>query len=650
MRLPHYLKHNIRSESPSQCIFFDTETKDTDISPGNKRLDLSFGMACYTRLLPSGKWSAGDWLRFESPGELWSWVDAKIRHKSKLYMFAHNLVFDLSVSHGFSELPKLGYKLTKAIVDDPPTVLQFKREGKSICLVDTFNYFKSSVKDLGNGIGLPKLDMPSENDPSADWDTYTRRDVEVIKQAMLSYLAFIRDNDMGNFQLTIASQAFTAYRHRFMSAKIFIDNNSKALDLARASYHGGRTEAFYVGGQRGDFYLLDVNSMYPYVMKLAKYPVSLIGVYNRVSPAELSDYLLSYCCVADVTIETDTPVYPVASKAGLLFPIGKIRPILTTPHLNYALGSEQLRRVHRVAVYQRASLFKSYVDTLYSLKENYRSQDNEAFALMAKYLLNTLYGKFGQAGRVYQDIGESDPESVRSWVEIDAHTHQVTMLREFAGIIQAWHSESESFNSHPAISAHVTAYGQCYLWELIKAAGIDNTFYCDTDSLVVNKQGYANLAPYYIGSALGELKLVKRFSNLVIHTLKDYEFDDMIKHKGIRKNAVELAPGEYEQDKFSKFKTMLCRGDLDTMTITRQLKWLRRTYNKGVVTESGRVRPFNYPAEDDLHRWIDKQHEPKIVRDMQSFSDQLEPQYQRLIAEEKRDARRNGEMIYQRGH
>lgn len=595
--MPHYLKHNIRSESPQQCVFFDTETNSYPSPPDNIRLELKFGMACYIRRIRHGAWSHGDWFTFKLPSEFWLWVESKTRQKNRLYVFAHNLAFDLTITKMFSELPKLGWKLAGAIIDDPPTIVDYRKEHRSIRFIDTFNYFRSSLSDLGDSVGLKKFAMPLENDSSDSWDSYCKRDVEIIKEAMVSYMDFLKSNDLGNFQFTIASQAFSAYRHRFMPIPVFIDSNLKSLELSRKAYYGGRTEAFFIGGKLGDFYLLDVNSMYPFVMRDNEYPVKLLFNTGRISINELVEYLDKYAVVADVTLTSNENVYPVRCGKRLTFPVGKFRTALTTPSLGYAIANGHILKVHGTSIYLRAPIFGSYVTELYQLRMKYQSEGNKAFSYLCKLMLNSLYGKFGQSGRVYEDVGATESEEIKSWVEYDADTKEVYRYRQFGGLIQCFKTAAEAFNSLPAVSAHVCDFARMYLYKLMRTAGLEHVYYVDTDSLVLDKQGYNILSQLFLGPSPGELKLVQHFAHLVINGAKDYVFDDVVKIKGIRKKAVKLAVNTYEQDKFSKFKTRVRSGSLDNMTVQKEIKVLKREYYKGIVEANGRVKAFNIESE-----------------------------------------------------
>ena len=336
--------------------------------------------------------------------------------------------------------------------------------------------------------------------------------------------------------------------------------------------------------------------MYPYVMALYKYPVKLRGIYQNIPLSELNSYLQSSCVIAEVVLDTNEPVYPKVLNDKLIFPIGNFVTTLTTPSLNYAMRHNHIISCKQAAVYSATVIFQAYVNTLYNLRQQYKQQGNPTFALMAKYMLNTLYGKFGQQGRVFDNIDIVDNNDVKAWKEYDMRTGLLSSYRQFGGIVQQERKEGESFNSHPAIAAHVTDYARMYLWQLIQHAGIDNVYYVDTDSLTINDAGYIALADYMDNERLGLLKTEYSFNDLTIYAPKDYVFGDRVKTKGIRRNAILIGNNTYEQDKFIQFKGMIRQGDIDRIMVMRQRKHLRRIYDKGTVTASGRVTPIHLPV------------------------------------------------------
>jgi hypothetical protein len=219
---------------------------------------LRFGWSCFQRTRRSGQWTKPDYFRFTDPAEFWRKLIARSRQRSRVFVFAHNWGFDAPVLDAFRVLPELGFKLSYAIVEGPPVVLVFRRGKLTLELLDTLNWWRTSLAKLGESIGIAKLEMPRPGASRAAWDRYCRQDVEVIRRAVHHWIEFLARYDLGGFARTLAGQSFRAYRHRFMDAKILIDESQGALELARESYHGGRTEAFFIGKLREPVYCLDV--------------------------------------------------------------------------------------------------------------------------------------------------------------------------------------------------------------------------------------------------------------------------------------------------------------------------------------------------------------------------------------------------------
>ncbi len=644
MRYAHYLTANKASESPSNCIYFDTETLDRTIDESTKEAVLNFGWACIRRKR-YGEWSAESWIRFESRGTFWEWVNENAHEGQKLYIYAHNLNFDASVMGMLSQLDDLGWELQSAIMDDPPTMFKFRKGKATIQLVDTFNYFNMSLKALGKVINLEKYDMPAwETATREQGDAYCKRDVEIIMRAMEKQFDFVKAHDLGNFAVTQAAQAFNAYRHRFMDFPIYIDTNADALKLARSSYYGGRVEAFRIGKIPGKVYKLDVNSMYPFVMSKHKFPTKLLSyMTGDINPESLRSLFDHYGLVANVTIETDRAYYPYVHESKLLFPVGDFDACYSKPELEFALNHGHIKAVHSLAIYEEQMLFAKYVNYFYSMRKAATEEGRTEEAYLLKISMNSLYGKFGQNGRKWENDSEADTLEVKTWNEIDAKTEVKQEYRQVGRIIQKMAHEDESQNSHPAIASTITGYARVYLLEMMLLAGMENVYYCDTDCLFTSETGYEKLKWFVDPTVLGMLKLEEVSEAVTILGLKDYTFGEHTKLKGIRSNIywVNLGSGRhyhvkpcamvdsplykqytmdelkklktklrepfikcacvdinlqgentFEQDKFQGWRGKIRDGNMDRMIISKVKKRVSHTYNKGKVSVNGRVEPF----------------------------------------------------------
>lgn len=587
-----FLPESKSQEMPSNCIWFDTETKHRLDDAGRQHHYLWFGYAAFQRRIPSGKWSEPEWFRFETIAEFWEWVNSKSRPRTRLYLFAHNGGFDLPVMHAFTELPKMGFKLKNAVADAPPLILTWRNDSRTIRFIDTLNIWRTSLEEIGKSIGHNKLTMPAPEAPQSEWDAYGQQDTDIIRRALLAWFDFLTDNDLGGFSATIASQSFNAYRHRFMPCPIFIDNNEKALEVSRASYVGGRTECFKLGTHRGQFYYLDVNSMYPSVMKDNLFPRQLVSVYRDPSDKEIEKWSKEFLLIAECIINTDEPIYPMIFGSKLIFPVGRFHVFLAHPEYMQAVKRGHVEQTIRVACYEPAELFSDFVTEIYTLRQKARKQGNEINAWLYKILLNSLYGKFGQRGRRYETIGECDPNELGVWLEVDADSGNVVNLRKFGGIIQEWVEEDEARYSFPAIAATVTAYARQILWQAIERCGRDNVYYMDTDSIVVNAAGYEAMKPLIDPKQLGAWKLEDTFSEITLYGPKDYIFGDKARTKGVRSNALWLKPNKIEQDRFVGLKGLLREQDLEGPIVHRIEKTLNRDYTKANIKADGSTLPL----------------------------------------------------------
>ena len=354
---------------PARLLVFDTEAYRGEVIEGVEVQTLRLGVAHYFELGKSQEVTKEEWFNFTSASDLTSYVDFHTRKDRTLYVYAHNLKYDLQLSGLLTGLIELGYQSTVFVIEDPPTFVKMRRGRMSIILVDTFNYWQFALKEMGQQLGVAKLTMPGEAASEADWFTYCKRDVEVLSQYLLTFIHFLVENDLCPMGLTLASQAFRTYRYKFMSSEIILHNRPEVLTLERAGYYGGRTDAFFIGSAPPQpYYKLDVNSMYPFVMSTETYPVELVGYSEDLPVKRLEELTHDYYCLANVTLEAVTPVYPFVRRDKLVFPCGAFQTTLHHTELLRALGAGEVRAVNQIAIYNRADIFRQYVEFFYTLK------------------------------------------------------------------------------------------------------------------------------------------------------------------------------------------------------------------------------------------------------------------------------------------
>lgn len=576
----HVLKGNLKCETAHNVIFFDTETTPTKQPDGSERDHLWFGWMLVLQRTSDGKWGSDRWYRFSRIGDFWKRINQHSAPKRRWFIFCHNTSFDLPIVDIFGRPQRYGWTLETAVIEAPPTIITFKSDQGTLTFLDTLNWWRIPLATLGDRVGLPKLDMPGHDASRAEWDLYCRRDVEVLRRTVLRWFDFLTANDLGGFAPTLAGQAFRTYRHRFMSHPIVIDDDGESSAIAREGYHGGRVECFRLGRVDGPVTAFDVNSMFPAVMRDEAYPCKLLSRYPTQHPSRWMDLVERYCIVARVTIHARDPCYPVRLKEGLSFPRGQFETTLNTPELARALARDEVVSMRDIVVYEKAKLFEEFVSYMYEQRQRATQAGDGIGNWLFKILMNSLYGKFGQTGQVYETMQKIQDTSSAKFTIIDAQTRAVYKCRQLGGLLQVMRAEGEARDSFPAISGHVTSYARLLLWDLIKTAGERNVIYCDTDSLYVVGRGAQRLRRYVDPVRLGALKRVGEWAWMTIHGLKDYELPGQTIRKGIRKDAREISPGVFEQVRWSSLKGLVGEGDTTAPGRRVIIKRLKREYKK----------------------------------------------------------------------
>lgn len=597
-RLAHKLTKNKTKQTPRNRIYFDSESR---VNPETLEHKPYLIVACFI----DSRYEKETWKEYLEGNLNQFWADAAGAGSKKeaVTIYAHNAGYDLMVTGGITVLVSLGFVVTSFFEKGTTFIMRFRRYkdngqvDKTINLVSSTNYFTSSLAALGPVFGLEKLDYDYDGGSIEEAITYCRRDVEILKTAVETFISFVQAENLGCLAMTTPGQAFNAFRHRFMKSEIYLHSNPAAWELERESYYGGRVECWQVGRFTSDsgFFGFDINSMYPYVMLKHAYPVKLLTVKKYISLEKIEKVLeAGFGICAEVAVKVEKPVFPVRVKGNLIFPVGEFRTFLTTPEIIYGLEQKLIKRVYKAAIYSMDKIFTDYVDYFYAKRLGAKKEGNKVYDMLYKLFLNSLYGKFGQKSDEWKRVGDAPGDKVESGEIYNADTGEMTSYKIFGGSIFYQQEESESFNSFCAVAAHVTAYARMLLLSYIEMAGPENVYYMDTDSLFVNAAGAARLEaaggidPY----RLGAMKLEKQDKEILINTPKDYRFAGVVKLKGIKKNAQKLNPGEYLNIQWPRLFGQVRAGKITGFSNVRRIKVISGDYYKGWIKDNGQVIPF----------------------------------------------------------
>jgi len=308
---------------------------------------------------------------------------------------------------------------------------------------------------------------------------------------------------------TYASTAMMYWKKNYLR-KDLLHPSEEIKEFVREGYHGGRVEVYKHEGHNINAF--DVNSMYPFCM-LQKIPYAFKGTCKNL---DIGDDYYGFARVIIHVPECYIPPLPLRLDR-LYFPTGIITGVWSFEEIRNAerLGAKVLKVLEGYSFYTEY-LFVDYVNDLYQWKVS----GNETQRTIAKLLLNSLYGKFGQK-----------PEKEMYCLERNAPAGS-TIIFDAEGKPTEFAKYSKRSNgSHllPHISAAITSKARL---ELLKVLD-ENSYYCDTDSCFTS-----NTMPIWT-KQLGSWE-PQGTGHGIFYQPKLYYFEGKCKAKGINSKSQDI--------------------------------------------------------------------------------------------------------------
>lgn len=614
------IKRNEGSSVPSRLVFLDCEAYIKENPENKNRQTQSFRLACaIAGRFRENKLTSQMRGEFHEASGIWRWIDVLTEPRTATWIFAHNLSYDATLAAMWDEIRAGRYcfahwgfgpagppkreegeapKVPQIVLGDPPTIIGLlNRQRHKIVLVDSLNYLRCPLRDIGISVGLEKLPLPQQDAAEHEWLRYCWRDVEILAAGIINLIQWWEANDYGNWAFTAPSLAMHAFRHRFMKHDIRPHTEPDVRILERAGYYGGRLEAYRVGEINGPCYLIDINSLYPAVMKTDEYPTTL---WTWDLKTEFSETLPSFPlhqCVAECVIRTDSPDYPVRTKRGVIYPVGEFVTTLCGPELFHAQQSGHLAAISSWAYYQTAPIFFEYVEHFWAFKRECELRKDHSTRDLAKLMLNSLSGKFSQRGSTWiYDPNATPLYEYGEFIEGDAQKKEFRYCLSLYDLIFVRQEPQELASSMPIISAFITSAARMLMRALMDVAGRENVLYITTDALIVDRFGFANLedANYIDGDRLGHFKLSASGMNGHIGGIHQYRVGHRTCWGGVPDGVTPDRFGRWEHTEFEGLRQIIARGASPEVRVSNQMKALRAAYERRRVGKEGDTQPWQW--------------------------------------------------------
>ena len=368
--------------------------------------------------------------------------------------------------------------------------------GTSHFFINSSCFFKGPLKDMAEYVGLKKYEGNALD------TNYVCQDAKIVYSFMKKFQKMVV-NDFGvNLGVSIGQMAMNTFRRSYMRTKNQVTFNSP---LCLDSYYGGRVEIFY----RGDIenvHVMDINSSYPYQMKVLPYPDTATINFSEINKQEFG------VGVFKVRVpEMQIPPLPYRGKSGrLYFPVGEFTGCWTYPELRYAesLGVKILNEYVGEGTNTGCYPFSDYMDDFYDRRLLAKESGDKFSVLLLKLWMNNLYGKWMQ--RKPGDIVTRDKipyYKIAPYIE-----HPEFKTRKIGPFYSYTIPKIEPPKTANFMwGTYVTSYARIHLHKGIQTIVNEGhtPIYCDTDSIMFSPKGKNFKSPLPISKELGDWDLEK---------------------------------------------------------------------------------------------------------------------------------------------
>lgn len=592
VRKAHWVGLNHQNRIPSRWIAFDTESK---------KQRTAYGEVQTWRLGTAVRWrsdlkvgNAVEHQHFAHPQKLWEWVTDFCRPKTRTIVWAHNLGYDLRIADAMRILPTLGWHLDWCNMSANVSTMTWRSDRGTLTFTDLYSWLPMPLESIGGMVGYPKFPKPRWDEGVSAWRTYCLRDTMIVYRAVSEIIAFVREQDLGNWQPTGAGMAFATWRHKFMSHKVLVHDDEDALAAERKAMHTGRAEAWRHGDLKKDTWVeCDLRQAYVHIAAENELPTKLKWHNGPITLHQYSELARRFRVLARVDVHTAVPSVPCHHRGRTIWPVGSFSTWLWDCELDAAIGGAKRVDIRECYIYTRAPILSDWARWVLDVQE---WKDERATPVVRKWIKHsgrTLIGRIALRTAQWAVWGANPHGEIGVSYEVDADTGRVYRLMHAGGRTFREESRIEGHDSLPQVTGWITAQCRVMLWEAMQAAGEENIAHVDTDSLIVNMEGLRRLREKYGETFEAVWQIKHTYQRMTVYGPRNYRADGVRTTAGIPVKATEKSENKFVGESWSSMGRDLAEGRTDSVTVTDR-QWTMKTRDPRRVSLPGgstRTRP-----------------------------------------------------------
>lgn len=541
-RKGHYLTPGTRGSAPNVLFAVVQSPSIVEVRGKNPGYWEEWGGAdvCVSKYR-RGRWSALTGARCETPEALYDWMQKRADPAARNYVVTPDGGASLAVGRVWDHLCTAPVKWRLAgTVWTAKTISRFPKDTTWVrrctltprCLI--FDYSRLGIRwlwlnghqhlnltedEIARTVGAPWEDTGEYDQPTST-TAHTSRARSVLWVRAYQQLAdWWRTTAKAPFGLTAAAMSIGILRTHIADKTLCTHSNASAHKLERDASYGGMQRVWYYGdiGQtwrystvadpappkseygriKGPLYQLDVKSMYPWLLRERRFPTKIADVYYRMQPNELLHWCRTLGVIARVTVETESPEYPLRVGQRIIYPVGRFTTALTGPELLRIAAEGRICHVHYVVTYLTGTPFKSAAAALLAMRDSGDGETNAGWSIFAKNVANSLGGKLAQKRGEWHER-EEHPAQVPfgTWSEVRGRGRRSRRYKALAGLVWEWEPDATGAGPYTAAFAYLTAYGRLHMRAVRDQCPDRGCVAMDTDGLWV-VDGAVSAVPHF---------------------------------------------------------------------------------------------------------------------------------------------------------
>lgn len=593
----HYVKENQQCRIPRRWVYLDTETYLVG-DGGRHELRWRLGVTIFEHRDNHGKqWVDPEVKRWTNDLSMWAYIDSCTKPKARTVVVAHNIGFDIRVSDALTHLPALGWTMKMMSIGWRNLTMTWTKDGATMLLVDFMSWVPKSLADIGVMIGKGKLPMPDWEASDDTWFTYCERDAWVLRDANRELVDWVESENLGNWQRTGAGMAWSNWRHVHLSHKVLVHADETARDAEAVGVATARCEAWRWGkNTTGPYVEWDFPMAYASVCLTAELPTSLMSHHWNPKWSSFSARSPGQRALLTATVTTEVPTLPVKSEAGWLWPVGTFTSTWWEDEVHNAVRYGATVELHHAITYKAAPILAEWATWVCGVVNDPTAAYSPLQRAWAKHASRALIGRFGARFPLWEPWGAASRPGIDLAGFYDMDTGQLGQMLNMGGECFVAHEKDWTADAMPAVMGAVMSECRIRLWTVLQVAGLDNVVYCDTDSVIVNREGDRRLAEYTDHGQGWGIRPKGRYRSLEVMGPRQMVIDGKGRISGVSKKAHRADTSTWVGEKWDGVTTTLMSGSPNTVVI-RDTVWKvpgidrRRVHVPGGTTENVRVHP-----------------------------------------------------------